>query len=81
MPVLSKIAAELGLVAYVQNDYAVSQEEARRGKLPSTWLIMARASDDIGPALKNDRWRACGPAPQAELWTDESSNLLRAIRW
>jgi hypothetical protein len=80
-PVLSNIAAELGLVAYIQIDDCVSDEETRLGKTPSTWLVMAPSRENLKPLVAGGRWRYCWPRPKVRVWTDDWSNLLRALRW
>jgi hypothetical protein len=80
-PVLSNIAADLGLAAWIQTDDLISKEEQQLGKFSSTWLVMAPAREDLKALLANGRWRPCKTRPDFGVWTDDRSNLLRALRW
>lgn len=80
-PILSNIAAELGQVAFIRVDDKVTNEEMRLGKNPSIWLVMAPSVEVLEPLLTSGQWRPCKPKSAAGVWTDDRSNLLRAIRW
>ncbi len=80
-PVLANLAEELQLVAYIQDDHRLVEEERKRGKQASTWMILARSADDLEPVLKSDRWRPARTRPELGVWTDDRSNLLGALRW
>jgi SAM-dependent methyltransferase len=47
------------------------------GRLPSTWLVLARTWSDLAPLGLPTGW-AVQPRPDTPLWTDDFSNLLRA---
>jgi hypothetical protein len=80
-PFLANIAADLGLVACIQVEYQIAEAEEKLGKKGSTWLVMARATEDLKPLLTDGRWRPCQPNPKPGIWTDDRSNLFRAVRW
>jgi hypothetical protein len=80
-PVLANIAANLGYVGYVQIDDQLSNEELRRGKSPSTWLVMASSAEALEPLLRSGRWHPCRTRPELGVWTDDQSNLLSVVRW
>ena len=79
-PVLANIATDLGYVAYIQDDHRLSFEERRRGKNPSTWLVIAPSEETLEPVLRSGPWRPCRPRPTLGVWTDDQSNLLSAVR-
>lgn len=80
-PVLGNIAADLGCVAWVQHDHQLSGEERRRGKNPSTWLVMASSAATLQPLLRPGLWSPCQTLPKLGVWTDDQSNLLSIMRW
>ena len=80
-PILANFAAESGYSAYVQYDERLADEERRRGKNPSVWVVISSTKQALEPLLVNDRWRPCRPQPELGIWTDEKSNVLSVIRW
>jgi hypothetical protein len=80
-PVLAAQAQAAGLLALVQDDAELSEEETRRGKAPSTWIIMARQDKDFGGLSRNSRWRSLAPKPEFPLWTDDYSNIFQVLIW
>jgi hypothetical protein len=79
-PVLAAQARDLGLVGLVQEDGA-SEEEARRGKSPSTWVVLARRPADLAGLANSPRWRPLTGRPGDRAWTDDYSNVLGVMRW
>ncbi len=76
-PVVARLAAAHGLVAYVGFDPA-TPEQAAQGKLDSTWVVMGRRAADTGVAGEPGWTRLDdGDGP---LWTDDRSDLLRLLR-
>jgi hypothetical protein len=55
------------------------QPPARRGKAPSTWVIMARRRDDFGQLANHILWRPLISRPGTTLWTDDYSNIFQAL--
>jgi hypothetical protein len=59
------------------------------GRLRSEWLILARSDADFGAVvwpkgteqMRDPRWETAKPKKDTPLWTDDFSNLLRAIEW
>jgi len=80
-PVLDRLAAELGLAAYIQNDLQINPEEWAEGKSPSRWILMARQAKFVAPVLANGRWEPLLGGLGGDLWTDDYSDLLKVIRW
>lgn len=75
-PILASAARELGLVAFIQRDTKLSEDEARRGKSQSIWLIMAASEVPLRPTLGRGRWQPCRDNGNAGFWTDDQSSLL-----
>jgi hypothetical protein len=51
------------------------------GKDPSQWVVMARSSPEISYLSINTQWQRLNGRPGARVWSDDFSNILRAIRW
>jgi len=83
-PVLSNIAADLGLSARVFID-----RTAFRGttlinadeKDASIWALMARDESDLAPISNDARWTPFATDPAVGVWTDDYSNLLGTLIW
>lgn len=78
-PVLGRLARDAELLARVQHD-SVEGDEGVLGKLPSTWVTVARGELALGSLAKDKRWRDI-PASDTPLWTDDFSNLLSTLSW
>ncbi len=77
-PVVARLAAEHGLVAYLGADEP-SPEQANEGKLGSTWVVMARTAAETRVASIAGWTRLRGST--TPLCTDDRSDLLRLLRW
>jgi hypothetical protein len=51
------------------------------GKDPSQWVVMARTPSEISNLSINTQWRRLEGKKGARVWSDDFSNILRAIRW
>jgi len=83
-PTIGAIGQDAHLACLIENDTAVSQQEIDMGKYPSTWVVMARSSDDLKALTAQQnlpmRWLPIDTSGQ-KVWTDGYSNLLSAVRW
>ncbi|MDA1132659.1 MAG: fused MFS/spermidine synthase [Proteobacteria bacterium] len=78
-PVLGNLAADLGLAARIQQQTLYS---ANQYKLPSTWVVLARSADTAAILDRSLRqWRVLAAAPGRGVWTDDYTNIVRALRW
>ena len=77
-PVLGALASNLGLSTLRQME-DVSPSEKAIGKSASHWVLFARHQSDFGDLINDSRWRPILEM-QAQLWTDESSNIFRVLR-
>jgi hypothetical protein len=76
-PVLSDLAADLGLSAVAQLHQMVRNEA---GQTASEWLLMARTASAFGSLAADPRWVHTAPRPGARVWTDDYSNVVSALR-
>jgi spermidine synthase len=75
--VLGNVASDAGLVALVENDTT----DIQAGKLPSRWVVMARAKDDLGKLIGDPRWIPLKRDPRTRVWTDDYSSILAVFNW
>ncbi len=80
-PVLGAISRSLGCEAFIRVDDAISPEEQRTGRAASTWVVLASRPQTLTSFAGDPAWRALETPRNTRLWTDDYSNLLRAIRW
>ncbi len=83
-PVISGIAASLGLVAYSREDSVIDAREEALGKERSTWMAVARRVEDLGDLPRSTvgtGWKMHNAGPTDLLWTDESANFLDVMKW
>lgn len=75
-PLVARLGAahEPPFTMKLDDDFASDQERAE-GKYPSTWAILYRDPDDVGPVQKDLRFQTVRVAP-GPIWTDAFSNLL-----
>jgi hypothetical protein len=50
------------------------------GPIATTWVLLARSDDDLGPIARDARWVLAEAAPDARPWTDDFSNVLSVLR-
>ena len=78
-PVLGALARNLGLSTLRQLEQDISPLEKASGKSASHWVLFARHQRDFGDLVNDPRWRPILNM-QAQLWTDDSSNIFRVLR-
>jgi hypothetical protein len=61
------------------SDPDVTPAEARVGKEPSQWVVMARRPEDLGGLLHDTQWNPSDPNVTGTAWTDDYSNVLGAL--
>lgn len=79
-PVLGNLAREAGLVSRARTDLKLNDEENKKKKLPSAWVVMARQRENLGSLAQDQRWQPL-PAQRETLWTDDFSNILSVFNW
>ena len=77
-PILADLAASRNLICIGFDDLRPDSVE---GKDPSQWVVMARSEAEISYLTINSQWQRLNGTIGARVWTDDFSNILRAIRW
>ena len=80
-PVLDRLARELNLNAFIQNDFNLTEESSAEGKSASRWIVLARDWRVVERFTKEPRWRALDGRLGGDLWTDEYSDVLKVLHW
>src|ERR1700739_155687 len=84
-PVLANLAQDANLVSWIENDSTLTEQQANDGKLGSSWVVMARRKEDLAHLVASAdslaHWTPLEGRANANVWTDDYSNLLTVIRW
>jgi hypothetical protein len=80
-PVLSRLARDAQVVAYLRSDDNVTPDEERLGKEVSDWVVMARRPEDLGRLVYDAKWKELLPNVTGAAWTDDYSNVLGALEF
>jgi SAM-dependent methyltransferase len=80
-PLVGDLANAAGLVALAQDQREISAADEQAGKAPSTWVVVARAQEDLGSLASESRWRRLQSQASPRVWTDDFSNPLSVMRW
>jgi hypothetical protein len=78
---VANLAHDARLVPRARLDVRVGPDEARAGKSPSHWAVLARQRPDLGSLANDPDWHALKPQPDKALWTDDFSSIVQVIRW
>jgi hypothetical protein len=79
-PVLSGLARHFGLEARAGIDGNLSEETLAAGKLPCTWVVLARRPQDFAGLDRDPRWQVLDETSMP-LWTDDYSDILGIFQW
>lgn len=77
-PILADLAASRNLMCIGFDDLKPDSVE---GKDPSQWVVMARSPEEISNLSINSQWKRLNGNAGARVWSDDYSNILRAIIW
>jgi spermidine synthase len=80
VPVLSAAIESAGAAGRHQIFFPNARETAA-GATASEWMTMAANDSDLVFLAPDKRWAKLGPEKAGEPWTDDFSNIFRAIRW
>jgi protein-L-isoaspartate O-methyltransferase len=79
-PVVTAVIGSVGAAGRHQLFYP-SPAQSARGASGSEWMLIADNDAELDFLAPEKRWQALGPAAGGEPWTDDFSNIFRAIRW
>ncbi len=78
-PVLAALARDADMVAFTQEDLALSEFDKRDGKYASQWVLLAPSPEAAAKVL-SPNWRQLRAHTGDRPWTDDYSNPLRALK-
>ena len=78
-PVLGALANEMELQCLVRRDLNLLPDEARAGKLPSIWAVMAAQEADLGQLFGDAMWKAPTIHPGEAAWSDDYWNIIKHL--
>ena len=84
-PVFHASAVAMKLRGIATSDEVTSVEQVIEGKNRSSWLLLARNRDALGPLASSFDWWPVPVEPDIPpdrrfLWTDDSSSVLHVLR-
>ena len=80
-PVVASLANELGAFARIRRDLQIPEADAKEGRTPSIWMILARSPSDFGELKKDPKWEPLRRRADVGVWTDDYSNIIRVFKW
>ncbi len=79
-PVVTALAADAGLRVLIGRDVAVGPVETAMGKTPSIWMLVAQPQADLTVLLRGTAWHVPRPRQPGNVWTDDFSSTISALR-
>lgn len=79
-PIVGDLIADAGVVGRLQH-YQPSPEALTDYRTPSSWAVIARRPEDLGPLAHDPRWTELQGRPGQHPWTDDFSNIVSALHW
>jgi len=80
-PVLAAMSRELGLVSMLEMHVPTPEQYALSAEIAlSRWVLIARRRADFGSLPNDRRWESLDELP-GPVWTDDYSNVFRAVRY
>jgi hypothetical protein len=80
-PVFAQLASDAGLFALCNHDTPAMDEFYRSGKMPSSWVVMARSPTLLEPLTQNSQWQTLRHQPGLKVWTDDYTSLFQIFHW
>jgi hypothetical protein len=82
LPVLARLATELGCTLAYIHDQKISKEESVLYKSTSEWVLMTRDMKDLDPLLNlpDSQWHRVRKVTDGDLWTDDHTNILKIFK-
>ncbi|MCI0338048.1 MAG: fused MFS/spermidine synthase [Acidobacteria bacterium] len=77
-PVVGNLARSANLICLANKRLPVNEGE---GQSLAFWVVLARLPEDLGNLLNDSRWQRLEGSAQADVWTDDYSNILKVLKW
>ncbi len=79
-PVIANLAADARLVCRLASDRNNDHAEWTRGRLSSTYVVVARRAEDLGVIASDPSWMTPATRPDVGVWTDDYSSLWKVLK-
>jgi spermidine synthase len=79
-PVVARLAEGAGAVARIRANVVQAQVARHKSEDPSIWAVMVADSQSLGGLSSDSRWRRLRQQRKIDMWTDDFSNVLQALR-
>jgi len=79
-PVVANLVEDAGLAGLIE-EHRLTESQRRAGGSSSTWVAVARETEDLDLLDSCDGWRPPQTDPAAGVWTDDYSNVFRTMVW
>jgi hypothetical protein len=80
-PVVANLAADAGLICFIQSEASIPEVDRRKGRQTSTWAILARDVAHLGSLTADARWGRTERVAGQAVWTDDFASLFSVLRW
>lgn len=81
-PVIADLAMDSNLICFgVIFDSQAQRAAGGIGLDPSSWVAVARRAEELGALTNNPHWQRLEGRARHEVWTDDYSNVLGALKW
>lgn len=84
-PVVANLAKEAHLSCLIRDDSDISDEEDKKGKTASVWMVVSRSDADAPIELiklaAGGKWNTAKTDPKVGIWTDSYSSILSVFKW
>ena len=78
-PVIGALAQKEGLYALANRDSEIPEEDTRKGRNGSHWIVVAKERAALASLEGHPGWRTPIILPTVEPWSDDYSNVLRVF--
>ena len=79
-PVLATLAADAGVIALQPGPRLTLPPEDRFGAMESAWIVLTRRLEPVRALLDEEGWTPLPAPPRSRPWTDDYSNVPRALK-
>src|SRR5262249_38189454 len=80
-PVIAALAQQQRLFALANLDIRIPDVDAKVGKLPSHWVVLAKSKGPLTSLVNRPGWYTPGLSARVEPWTDDYSNILHILKF
>src|SRR5262249_32598734 len=78
-PLVAAVGQQNGLFGLVDYDKVMPDSDAKKGRLASIWMMLARTRESLARLSSRPGWRLPTTHPRLAPWTDDYSNILQVL--